>query len=240
MALQKRHVLVHRFSSCIYTAELRFCPCRYRLQNDSVSLSPSRYSLQPHGVIHFHRKPVIPAKMRLLGTLSLQLYEYTGDTMSPYTTLSHRWGPDKDEVQCQEMAAAVRSTHTKAKPSYRKIKRTCQVALEEYGLNYVRVDTCYIDKSSTSELSEAINSMFRFYHEAEVCIAFLSDWSSEPGSFENSQWFTRGWTLQELAAPSKLHFYDQEWRYCGSKGESAFGIYSITKICTGILRINET
>ena len=89
------------------------------------------------------------------------------------------------------------------------------------------IDTCCIDKSSSAELSEAINSMFRWYEKAGVCYAYLSDVPAlslsespydEKSPFRRSKWFTRGWTLQELLAPINVDFYDQSWSYVGSKG----------------------
>ncbi|OCK87060.1 uncharacterized protein K441DRAFT_744120 [Cenococcum geophilum 1.58] len=51
-------------------------------------------------------------------------------------------------------------------------------------------------KNSSTELSEAINSMFRWYQGAATCYAV----------FASCQQFTRGWTLQELIAPSTVEF----------------------------------
>jgi hypothetical protein len=85
------------------------------------------------------------------------------------------------------------------------------------------VDTCCIDKSSSAELSEAINSMFKWYEQSIVCIAYLSDVpeygvAGELSAFRNSTWFTRGWTLQELIAPAfhGVNFYSMDWKFLGS------------------------
>ncbi|PVH71050.1 HET-domain-containing protein [Cadophora sp. DSE1049] len=76
-----------------------------------------------------------------------------------------------------------------------------------------QVDTCCIDKSNSVELAEAINSMFRWYRMSTKCYVYLSDvsrtavntnelaWES---AFRKSRWFTRGWTLQELLAPTSI------------------------------------
>nr|POE87388.1 vegetative incompatibility protein het-e-1 [Quercus suber] len=122
---------------------------------------------------------------------------------------------------------------------YRKIEYTCQQArLDE--LTYAWVDTCCIDKNSSAELSESINSMYGFYERAQVCFVYLSNVRGhglliadpnedvlrvispdepEPDtahralleSFANSRWFTRRWCLQELIAPYHLRFYDEQW-----------------------------
>ncbi|RFU23738.1 hypothetical protein B7463_g12601, partial [Scytalidium lignicola] len=101
------------------------------------------------------------------------------------------------------------------KLGYAKIERTCERALAD-GLEYVWIDTCCIDKTSSAELSEAINSMLRWYHNA-VCYAYLSDVENftsrdSPGQFLNSRWFKRGWTLQELIAPRELVFLSSDWQ----------------------------
>ena len=95
------------------------------------------------------------------------------------------------------------------------------------------MDTCCIDKTSSAELSEAINSMYAWYCDLAVCYVYMSDvdvsLDEDPGGegagdtpsalqyrttlnrFGASRWFTRGWTLQELIAPSRRIFYDVNW-----------------------------
>ena len=97
------------------------------------------------------------------------------------------------------------------------------------------VDRFCIDKSSSSELSEAINSMFRWYQNAGICYAYLSDVVASPSggfsdSFARSAWFTRGWTLQELLAPGRVRFYDRHWQDLGTKQSLMHEIQSITNI----------
>jgi hypothetical protein len=66
--------------------------------------------------------------------------------------------------------------------------------------------------------------MFRWYRDAQVCYAYLSDvpkaeedhWSPD-SAFRQSKWFTRGWTLQELLAPAIAIFYDKNWAELGTK-----------------------
>jgi hypothetical protein len=96
--------------------------------------------------------------------------------------------------------------------------KTCEIA-SQHGLIYTWVDTCYIDKYSSAELSEVINSMFKYYQDAAFCIAFISDLDAAshgipPTShfesrFFHCRWLTRGWTLQELIAPHTVLFYDK-------------------------------
>ncbi|KAH8631977.1 hypothetical protein IG631_13660 [Alternaria alternata] len=148
--------------------------------------------------------------MRLLNVNTRQLEEFSGDAVPPYAILSHTWGPE--EVTLQDLA---RQGHQQ-KQGYTKIEGCCQQAKKD-GLLWVWVDTCCIDKTSSAELSEAINSMFRWYEASEVCYAYLQDVPSasdiyaQDSAFRNSRWFTRGWTLQELLAPRLIRFYDTAW-----------------------------
>jgi hypothetical protein len=81
-----------------------------------------------------------------------------------------------------------------------------------------------IDKTSSAEL-EAINSMYKWYQQAEICYAYLSDvvTADTPddmqlaGRFKASKWFTRGWTLQELIAPPFVEFYAEDWTEIGTR-----------------------
>jgi len=109
------------------------------------------------------------------------------------------------------------------------------LALRE-NLEWAWIDSCCIDKTSSSELSEAINSMFRWYRDAEICYAYLSDVfgpleeASNMAAFRFSKWFTRGWTLQELLASDELMFFDKDWLPIGTKDELFETISSVTGI----------
>ena len=136
--------------------------------------------------------------MRLLNTSSINIYVFSGDEIPEYAILSHTWGDE--EVSLQELD----KDESRAKAGYSKIQSCCALANLQ-GWQYVWIDTCCIDKSSSAELSEAINSMFRWYRDAKVCYAYLEDVainSHEDSmvAFRKSRWFTRGWTLQELLA----------------------------------------
>ncbi|PIL28773.1 hypothetical protein GSI_08817 [Ganoderma sinense ZZ0214-1] len=116
-----------------------------------------------------------------------------------------------------------------------KIREACKVARER-GFLYIWIDSCCIDKSSSSELSEAINSMFYWYSRAEVCYAFLADVPAEEdpvpkdSHFRRSRWFTRGWTLQELIAPVQVVFFSKDWTIIGSKSTLADVVTDVTNI----------
>jgi len=147
--------------------------------------------------------------MRLLCTKNVpELKEFIGDTSSipRYAILSHTW--EDEEVSLQQMNDPATCAQKKG---FRKIQHTCALAAQN-GFDYAWVDTCCVDKRASAELSEAINSMFRWYQNATVCYVFLAD--LEPGadldaSLPGCRWFTRGWTLQELIAPREVLFYDR-------------------------------
>ena len=169
--------------------------------------------------------------MRLINTVTGTLEEFHGSNTPRYAILSHTW--EDDEVTFQDMC---RGSHL-GRRGYVKITMTCRKALES-GLEYAWVDTCCIDKTSSAELSEAINSMFRWYRRASICYAFLSDFAPS-GPIESelglSRWFTRGWTLQELIAPKEVIFFDQDWNVRGVKTGLVEHLATITGINGGIL-----
>jgi hypothetical protein len=128
----------------------------------------------------------------------------------------------------------------KTKKGYAKIQNCCRQALRD-GYHYVWIDTCCIDKSSSAELSEAINSMYKWYAKAKVCYAYLNDVEStqdprdNDSSFRTSEWFRRGWTLQELIAPKSVVFLAKDWVQIGSKRSLADVVEVITKVDEKVL-----
>jgi hypothetical protein len=163
------------------------------------------------------------------------LYEFSPNAIPPYAILSHTWCEGDEEVKLQDLGAP----GVERKAGYAKIKGCCRQAQQD-GLAYAWVDTCCIDKTSSAELSEAINSMFRWYANAEVCYTYLVDvpYSLDPNdlvSFRSSRWFTRGWTLQELVAPENVVFYSREWKKLGTKRELTVTISDVTGIHEDIL-----
>ncbi|KAL8779349.1 MAG: hypothetical protein Q9213_006992 [Squamulea squamosa] len=167
--------------------------------------------------------------MRLLNTESLQFSEFFDHDIPDYAILSHRWGVEEVTLQHFEHGTEQQLV------GFRKIRDFCTIA-EEKGHRWVWIDTCCIDKRSSAELSEAINSMYKWYENATACYAYLADvlWekSSSKGrkQFQESVWFTRGWTLQELLAPSQVLFFDRHWEYMGDKDDFTRDISEITGI----------
>jgi hypothetical protein len=179
--------------------------------------------------------------MRLLHVDENGEFSLTDDLKNeipPYAILSHTWGPDNEEVNFKDLTKGPR----KAKAGYKKLRFCAEQATRD-GLQYVWIDTCCIDKSSSAELSEAINSMFRWYRDSDKCYVYLSDVSSadpagnnqllEPAwthHFRISRWFSRGWTLQELLAPSSIEFFSMEGTPLGDRTVLEQQIHQITGI----------
>ena len=124
-----------------------------------------------------------------------------------------------------------------------KIRMACLVAYEA-GYRYIWIDSCCIDKTSSSEVSEAINSMYSWYGTAAVCYVYLSDVgfinpSGDPMyQFKDSRWFERGWTLQELLAPFEVQLLNHGWLHIGSKHDLLDAIHEITRIpCEALMHL---
>ena len=167
--------------------------------------------------------------------------EYFESDIPKYAILSHRWGTE--EVTFKDLLDGT----SKNKAGYGKI-RFCGEQARRDGLQYFWVDTCCIDKSNAVELQEAINSMFRWYRHAIKCYVYLpdvsrprsdsADGSNEPweSTFRKSEWFTRGWTLQELIAPVSVDFFSKEGKLLGNKASLERHICEITGIPINALR----
>ena len=170
--------------------------------------------------------------MRLIDVETFRLRTFVGKNIPPYAILSHTWGPDNEEVSFQDITTGKFESRG---DGTRKLKGCCLQAKRD-GFAYAWIDTCCINKDSSTELSEAINSMFRWYAEAGMCYAYLTDVS--PGndhrdglsSFFASRWFRRGWTLQELLAPEEVRFFDSDWGLIGTKEDYSHEIELITGI----------
>ena len=172
------------------------------------------------------------------------LIEFIGDKIPRYAILSHTWGADGEEVTFKDLMKGT----GKSKAGYQKICFCGKHAARD-GLQYFWVDTCCIDKSSSAELQEAINSMFGWYRNAAKCYVYLSDvpryasdandkfgqlpWESD---FRKSRWFTRGWTLQELIAPASVEFFSKEGEQLGDKKSLERQIQEITGITAKALQ----
>ena len=172
--------------------------------------------------------------MRLINTHTFELRDRFQDNRTPpYAILSHRWG--EHEVSYQDFLNTPKasfdspSAHlgTDQNSGASKIANACAQA-KRAGLQWIWIDTCCIDKTSSAELGKSINSMFRWYQEAQVCFAHLADVNRQSQTNErvelengvlNSEWFTRGWTLQEMLAPREMQFFDANWGPIGLRSQ---------------------
>lgn len=169
---------------------------------------------------------------------SIGLTQNLISNLPAYAILSHTWGNDDEEVTFEDIQAG--PDQAKAKAGYRKIE-FCGRQAADHGLFHFWVDTCCINKSSHAELSEAINSMFAWYRNAAKCYVYLADVSMNScgdidQAFEKSRWFTRGWTLQELIAPSSVEFYLSDGMPFGNKESQEQRLLNITGIPLAALR----
>jgi hypothetical protein len=177
--------------------------------------------------------------MRLLNINTMKLEEFFGDQIPEYVILSHRW------VEEEVTFLDINGSGWRSMKGAKKIlfaARQCRVDQH----SYVWIDTCCIDKSSSAELSEAINSMYAWYKASKICYAYLEDVTRVfisgrlPATMEDlmreSRWFTRGWTLQELIAPSNVRFYDSQWFFMGQKSSLSKYLARITSIPEDVLK----
>ncbi|KAK4891245.1 hypothetical protein LTR27_010182 [Elasticomyces elasticus] len=147
--------------------------------------------------------------MRLLQLKTLEFEEFFDDDIPPYAILSHRWS--KHEISHKDL----RKKRDLTSAGYAKIEGFVAVAQRRFQPAFMRTpsgvlhwqdtevewgwhDTVCIDKSSSSDLSEAINSMWRYYEHSTFCAVYLADVPSTNEAamyeaFEKSEWFTRGW-----------------------------------------------
>ena len=160
----------------------------------------------------------------------IKVLELRDNETTNYVILSHRW--IDAEVDYEEMVGLAKVDNEERDeirrcPGYKKILDTCKQAKRD-GYEWVWADTCCIDKRSSAELSEAINSMHRWYRNARVCYVYLHDvhHSSFPTERNREkypilngwpEWFLHGWNLQEMIAPSNVQFFNRDWRCIGNK-----------------------
>jgi hypothetical protein len=190
--------------------------------------------------------------MRLINTQYLKLQEFYDTQVPPYAIVSHRWRDDElpfhdySELLSvpyyqylygdpQEKLSKVNDPDSDCyikRGGVRKIISACLRAFLD-GIGHVWIDTVGIDKSSSAELQEAINSMYAWYERSRICYVYLDDVSCPVGTHRTdaeleqalsaSEWQTRSWTLQEFLAPTRVDFYDNKWLYLGSKLTTSIG-----------------
>jgi Heterokaryon incompatibility protein (HET) len=182
--------------------------------------------------------------MRLLNTSTYSLHDSEDEVVMAnpdYAVVSHRWEPGNNEITFQRFNPTDLRSSNSLTPSLAKIKNACAKAREQ-SLYWLWIDTCCIDKTNSKELGNSLNSMFKWYQEATVCYAYLKDVvkaTSGPQMFKSfdsdwpdqkSEWFKRGWTLQELLAPQYMEFYDHKWNFMGTRKKLAGDLQLVTDI----------
>ncbi|TBU27926.1 heterokaryon incompatibility protein-domain-containing protein [Dichomitus squalens] len=186
--------------------------------------------------------------MWLLSTDRAELHHFISPQhlSDGYAILSHVWG--KKEQSFQETPAYHKdlpSNRPNARDTASEKVRQCCILAERDGLRWIWNDTCCIDKTSSADLSEAINSMYLYYSLAEVCYAYLADVAQDrfdtgtKGLFAASQWHTRGWTLQELIASPFLVLISSDWQKLGTKMDHARSLSEITHIPVEVLLMQK-
>ncbi|KAM7208555.1 HET domain containing protein, partial [Naviculisporaceae sp. PSN 640] len=192
--------------------------------------------------------------MRLINTKTLQIQEFNNPGIPRYAILSHTWGDEEltfqDWLYVQNQSPPrwgwtqlpEEIERLKSTKGYIKVIKACEYASRHYrNCQWLWADTVCIDKTSSAELSEAINSMFEWYRRAEVCYAYMVDvpmlsrdelanCSYRTSPFRQSRWWRRGWTLQELVAPWSVVFLSKAWTYLGTKSTLGKHIATITSI----------
>ena len=193
--------------------------------------------------------------MWLLSTDRAELhYFHTPESVSGgYAILSHVWeGQEQTFKEAQDLRAQCTRTGQNPRDLASPKVRACCTLAARHGYKWIWNDTCCINKESSAELSEAINSMFRYYSLAKICYAYLYDvprptnskdvrsaLEREDSPFRKSRWHTRGWTLQELIAPRLLVFLSNDWEVLGTKMELADILEKITKVPVAVLRLAQ-
>ncbi|KAF2753659.1 kinesin light chain 3 [Pseudovirgaria hyperparasitica] len=174
---------------------------------------------------------------------SVKLTSFSGTDTPAYAILSHTWAHESDEEVTYNDVSRGLGT---AKEGMEKL-RFCSNQARNDGLQYFWIDTCCIDKFNVNELTESINSMYRWYQQAERCYVYLTDvdvdtpkahsshtaWNTQ---FRNSRWFSRGWTVQELLAPRRIEFFSRKGIRLGDKASLLPTIYTATGIDPEALR----
>lgn len=188
--------------------------------------------------------------MWLLNTARAELKFFPGPSSVPggYAILSHVW--DEHEQSFQDIQAlrdqcSANGTNPRDFASD-KIRELCLLA-ERDDYQWAWNDTCCIDKTSSSELSETITSMYDYYLGADICYVYLrdvptcslDDLRAPDSAFRNSQWHQRGWTLQELIASPLVLLLSSTWEFLGAKADLADLLAEITQVPAAVLRFDR-
>jgi hypothetical protein len=181
--------------------------------------------------------------MRLINSQTFELRSFLPHEIPEYVILSHRWGPEEITYKnIIQNPISDEKSPARQLQGFAKVKDTCKLASDD-GYSWVWIDSCCIDKESSTDVDKAINSMWAYYMKSNICYVYMADipdalagWSI---NFQKSNWFTRGWTLQELIAPVYVEFYAADWSPIGTKLERYKEIAEITTIDRDLLALNK-
>ncbi|KAL4070177.1 heterokaryon incompatibility protein-domain-containing protein [Scleroderma yunnanense] len=150
-------------------------------------------------------------------THQTKVLKFSDDETTNYAILSYWW--TDQEINHDEMVELTKiEVEERDKicqhDGYQKILDSCKQAVRDK-YEWLWVNTCCIDKQSSAELSEAINFMYLWYKNSKVCYSYLHnvpstsfpmecDNEKHPVSNGWPEWFSHGWTLQEMIAPSNI------------------------------------
>lgn len=169
-----------------------------------------------------------------------------------YAIISHVWMDPGNDYQNEIMIDELkdwRDCSTRKERGANKIKGACRAARqwsdrrrtwepEAKEISHIWLDSCCINQKDQAEVSMSINSMYRWYRHATVCLVYLSDVRYAPRGKVNlslCRWLRRGWTLQEMIASETVEFFDTDWKPLGSKSSLQNHLATITGIDEEVL-----
>ncbi|KPM43048.1 hypothetical protein AK830_g3522 [Neonectria ditissima] len=196
--------------------------------------------------------------MWLVNTVTFNLHQYDPTARNPpYATLSHSsqgQGPNFRDLCNSDSWNLSAISHL---PGIDTIFKACSKA-RTLGLGMLWADSVCVDRSSTADISEAVNSQFQICKNAQVCLVYLSDVNAHetpedageapdalgnipnPARYiEHSEWIKGVWMLQELIGSKQLQFYDNRWNYIGSKKSLLPFFSSALRIDAAVLENSE-
>nr|POF03954.1 vegetative incompatibility protein het-e-1 [Quercus suber] len=196
--------------------------------NIPIGSTRDRFYAEPASGQHRVSMRLLQIGSYVPGDRRLEIVQKWGKDIPPYAILSHTWSTNPDD---EVLFSDVQQGTCASKPAFGKLAKAMERAQLD-GYSWLWCDTCCIDKTSSVELTEAINSMYSYYKESHKCYTYLSDVDGEAlgEEFKQSRWWKRGWTLQELLAPGKLEFFTSEWKSMGFKDS----LHEIVTVITGI------
>jgi hypothetical protein len=177
-------------------------------------------------------------RMRLLRLLDVRTYQVSvfNEAAAPrYAAISHTWGPD--EVVFKDL---VNFQYATLRGGFAKLQGACLTVIK-LGIEWIWIDTVCIDRSSSVEVSDSVNSIFRWFRNSQFCIVYLDDLCpDDEGSASFRQlkacrWMTRSWTLQEVIAPRDVRFFSRRWTQIGTKESLLLQISVITGVDPDVL-----